>query len=130
MGGTDCNDSDGAVNPLATEIWYDGVDQDCDDNDDDQDGDGWNYGVDCDDTDPDVWPGSVGYDDDCNELDSGDTGSAGHTGWWGDTGLEDTGASGEKEGCGCMSTAPAVGWTWLWVGLLGLLRRRGGSRAA
>ncbi len=37
----DCNDLDPAVNGFADEIWYDGVDQDCDGNDDDQDQDGY-----------------------------------------------------------------------------------------
>ena len=37
----DCDDSDGAVNPDADEVWYDGVDQNCDGKSDfDQDGDG------------------------------------------------------------------------------------------
>ena len=52
----DCNDSDHDVNPLADEIWYDGIDQDCDDlSDYDQDGDGYDSdlfsGLDCDDED-------------------------------------------------------------------------------
>jgi len=59
FGGEDCDDEDPAVNPDATETWYDGVDQDCSGGSDyDQDGDGadavaWG-GVDCDDTDPEV----------------------------------------------------------------------------
>ena len=36
----DCDDANADVNPGATELWYDGVDQDCDGQDDDQDGDG------------------------------------------------------------------------------------------
>jgi hypothetical protein len=51
----DCNDADASVNPGATEVWYDGVDQDCSGGSDyDQDGDGQNSdlhgGLDCDDT--------------------------------------------------------------------------------
>ena len=36
----DCNDLDESVGPGQPEIWYDGVDQNCDGNDGDQDGDG------------------------------------------------------------------------------------------
>jgi len=61
----DCNDMDATVNADATEIWYDGVDQDCDGwSDYDSDGDGFdsandadldgNYGDDCDDEDFDI----------------------------------------------------------------------------
>jgi len=53
----DCDDTDSEVNPTATEVWYDGVDQDCDgasDYDADQDG-----------YDSDAYDG-----DDCNDLDS------------------------------------------------------------
>ena len=39
--GTDCDDEDGTINTTAEEIWYDGVDQNCDAlSDYDQDGDG------------------------------------------------------------------------------------------
>ena len=37
----DCLEGDGSVFPGAVEVWYDGIDQDCDGNDADQDGDGF-----------------------------------------------------------------------------------------
>jgi hypothetical protein len=50
----DCDDTDDTVNPAAEEVWYDGVDQDCDGNDDDADGDGLGVDADCDDSDATV----------------------------------------------------------------------------
>lgn len=74
--GSDCDDADPAVNPSATETWYDGVDQDCSGgSDDDADGDGFlaviRGGDDCDDGRADVNPGMTevcnnGLDDDCS----------------------------------------------------------------
>jgi hypothetical protein len=74
-GGTDCDDTDALVHPGATEIPYDGVDDDCDGTDlVDYDGDGYDAsvvgGADCDDTDAAVHPGATetadGIDDDCD----------------------------------------------------------------
>ncbi len=72
----DCDDADPAVNPGAAEVWYDGVDSDCDGGDDfDADGDGAGSdafgGADCDDADPAVGPAATetpgdGVDQDCD----------------------------------------------------------------
>lgn len=74
--GGDCDDSDPGVNPAATDIPYDGIDQDCSGADSaDVDGDGYDAeasgGDDCDDTDANVNPGVAevlgnGIDDNCN----------------------------------------------------------------
>ena len=75
---TDCDDRDDTVHPGAEEVWYDGVDQDCDGNDTDQDGDGALAveagGDDCLDTDPAAGPDGVevwydGVDQDCDGND-------------------------------------------------------------
>jgi hypothetical protein len=72
--GGDCNDQDPSIHPGAEEVWYDGVDQDCDGNDADQDGDGFPKsgfgGTDCNDDDPAIFPGAPevcdGADQDCD----------------------------------------------------------------
>ncbi len=56
----DCDDANPAVYPGAPEVWYDGVDQDCDGQDDDRDGDGFGIAKDCDDLDPQTYPGAPG----------------------------------------------------------------------
>ena len=63
---SDCDDGDASINPDATEVWYDGVDQNCDGlNDFDQDGDGDNAvgfgGNDCNDLDPNTFDDAQTY---------------------------------------------------------------------
>jgi hypothetical protein len=75
---TDCNDGDGTISPGAVEIWYDGIDQDCgEDNDFDADGDGYDSdahsGDDCNDEDPLAYTGATevcddGSDNDCDGV--------------------------------------------------------------
>jgi hypothetical protein len=82
---SDCNDTDAAINIDAAEIWYDGVDQNCDEwSDYDQDADGFEhldydadgdgiYGTDCDDEDADINTDATeiwydGTDQDCDTL--------------------------------------------------------------
>ncbi len=78
----DCNDEASGINPSAEEVWYDGVDKDCDGADDyDQDGDGSQFGLgleveDCDDENPDSAPGNLEVLNDTVDRDcDGDAGT-------------------------------------------------------
>ena len=79
---TDCDDTNPDQNPGMEEVWYDGVDGDCDgESDFDQDGDSFEVdthgGLDCDDENPDVNPTVLdewydGIDADCGGEDDYD----------------------------------------------------------
>ncbi len=92
----DCDDTDAAVNPGATETWYDNIDSDCDGgNDNDADSDGWDSedhgGEDCDDGDATINPDGVdtwydGVDTDCDRASDYDADADGYDSdaWGGD----------------------------------------------
>ena len=88
-GGDDCDDANADIHPGAKEVYYDGVDANCDGNDDDADEDGFagNGESDCDDANADVNPGAKevwydGTDQDCdgNDNDADSDGFAGNGG--------------------------------------------------
>lgn len=86
--GGDCNDNEASAGPTAIEIWYDGVDQDCDGNDADQDLDGFESdlvegGTDCNDLNDaqnpsveEVWYDGIDQDCDGNDADVDGDGQA------------------------------------------------------
>ena len=70
----DCDDGDAAVHPGASEIFGNGIDDDCDatTHDADQDGDGDPRSTDCDDTDPTRYAGATEVDDGIDQDCDGD----------------------------------------------------------
>jgi len=67
---TDCDDTAASVNPGATEVPYNGKDDDCNPAtpDDDLDGDTYGIATDCDDNDANEHPGQTWYKDADNDL--------------------------------------------------------------
>ncbi len=145
---TDCDDSDVASNPQADEVWYDGIDQNCDGlSDYDQDGDGFDgieaeEGDDCDDEDAAINPSAeevwydgidqncdglsdydqdgdgVDQDDDCDDNDA--------TLYPNAEGLDENctliGEEGApKGGCNCSTTAETFDWQSHSVWMFGML---------
>ncbi len=101
----DCDDDDASVYPGAADVWYDGVDTNCDGAaDDDQDADGVVLANDCDDTD-------ASRTADCSTPDEVPAGESG-------------GVAGAD--CGCQTTAPGSSAYLLFA--LSLLRRRYASK--
>ena len=98
--GRDCADEDPEIHENAVDVFYDGIDSNCDGASDfDQDGDGFDAnllgGGDCDDTDPSIHPGAVEsggdkIDEDCDGFDYPD---ADADGWPANFDCDDTDSS-------------------------------------
>ncbi len=111
-GGTDCDDTDPDVNPAATEVWYDGIDTDCDGwSDYDQDRDSYESdafnddpadgGGDCQDSNPEYNPGAAD-----EPYDNRDTDCDGWSDW--DADRDGYGSSYYDRGSDCDDADPDV----------------------
>jgi len=123
FGGDDCDDADAAAFPGGEEVWYDGIDGDCDGGDDfDQDGDGHasidHDGDDCDDTDATVNPVDTPEVTCTPSPDSGDP----------DSGVElggSSGGGGDGKQATCGGVTGSAGWlSTLVMALATAVRRR------
>jgi hypothetical protein len=110
-GGDDCDDEDPLVNPGMEEVWYNGIDENCDGASDyDQDGDGYESSVfnedplmgggDCQDVNPNIHPGAPdawydGADTNCDGINDYDADA-------------DTWTSSDYGGEDCDDTDPSV----------------------
>ena len=120
---TDCDDSDAAINSSATEVLYDGIDNDCDSltlDTVDADGDGENSDTDCDDSDAAINSSAAevlydGIDNDCDPL-TLDTVDADGDGENSDTDCDDSdsltysGAAANDSTTACMTDADGDGY--------------------
>ena len=120
---TDCDDSDAAINSSATEVLYDGIDNDCNAatlDTVDADGDGENSDTDCDDSDAAINSSAAevlydGIDNDCDPL-TLDTVDADGDGENSDTDCDDSdsltysGAAANDSTTACMTDADGDGY--------------------
>jgi hypothetical protein len=123
----DCADFDPTRHPGRDEVWYDGVDQDCDGNDTDQDRDGQPRGSDCNDTDASVTPDATeiwydGVDQDCDGNDDDRDGD----GVPRDMDCDDVDPTRAERcsGAGCTVAPRPDGLLGLGLGMVAVVRRR------
>ncbi len=103
--GADCEDTIASAYPGATEVWYNGTDEDCAGDDDyDQDADGFDNSTDCDDEDLSINPDALEVcgnvvDEDCSGSDN-DEGAFGCTPYFADADGDGFGSD-DDEACLC-----------------------------